>query len=192
MKGGIVALVGRPNVGKSTLLNQILKQKVSITSPKPQTTRRLIQAAYEDQRGQIIFTDTPGIFAKVQDRVASKINKLAVGWMGNVDLILYMIDKTRSRGPEENRILGIVRQSSAPKILVYNKIDIKKPDYSYEYKVYEEEFDDVVYISALKATHIKTLLAKIFDFLPEISQPLFDSDSLSPTSFKYQFPHVFG
>jgi len=173
-------LVGRPNAGKSTLLNQILQQKVSITSPKPQTTRRLIQAAYQDERGQIIFTDTPGVFAKVEDRVAARVNKLALSWQSGVDLVLYLIDRSRSRGPEENKILGIVRQLTVPKIMVYNKIDIKKPDYTYEYKVYESEFEAVVAISALKGTHIKTLLTKIFDLLPPLKKPLFDPDQLAP------------
>ncbi len=181
MKTGIVALVGRPNVGKSTLLNQIMHQKVSITSPRPQTTRRLIQAAYADERGQIIFIDTPGIFAKVEGQVAAKINALAAKWQGNVDLIVYMVDKTRARGREENRILGLVRQAKVPKIMVYNKIDIKKPDYTYEYRVYESEFDDVVSISALKGQHIKTLLEKIFNFLKESDTPLFDSQNLPPS-----------
>ncbi len=181
MKGGIVTLVGRPNVGKSTLLNQIMNQKVSITSPKPQTTRRLIQAAYHDDKGQIIFIDTPGIFAKIKDRVSATINKLATGWTENVDLVVYMIDKTRARGPEENRILGIVRQINTPKILVYNKIDIKQPDYRYQYKVYESEFDDIVEISALHGTHIKTLINKIYNFLPQLDQPLFNLDNLSPS-----------
>ncbi len=181
MKTGIVALVGRPNVGKSTLLNQIMHQKVSITSPRPQTTRRLIQAAYADERGQIIFIDTPGIFAKIEGQVAAKINALATKWQGNVDLIVYMVDKTRARGREENRILGLVRQAKVPKIMVYNKIDIKKPDYTYEYRVYESEFDDIVSISALKGQHIKTLLEKIFSFLKESDTPLFDSQNLPPS-----------
>ncbi len=181
MKTGIVALVGRPNAGKSTLLNQIMNQKVSITSPRPQTTRRLIQAAYEDERGQIIFIDTPGIFAKVEGQVAAKINTIATRWQGTVDLIVYLVDKTRARGREENRILGIVRQAKVPKILAYNKIDIKHPDYTYEYRVYESEFDDVVAISALKGTHVKTLLEKIFNFLKESTTPLFDSEHLPPS-----------
>ncbi len=183
MRGGIVAIVGRPNAGKSTLLNQMLQQKVSIISPKPQTTRRLLQAGYQDERGQIIFVDTPGIFAKIEDTVSARVNKLALGWQNQVDVVVYLVDKTRGRGIEENRILGIVRQVDVPKILVYNKIDIHKPDYLYEYKVYELEFDDVVSISALKGTHVKTLIAKIFSFLPEIDKPMFDLKNKTALDF---------
>src|SRR3989338_5458480 len=104
MKSGVVALVGRPNVGKSTLLNAILGRKVAITSPKPQTTRFPIQAVYEDDRGQIIFTDTPGIFAKAEDTLSKKINPLAQSALKNKDLnvILYLVDHTRDRDIEEN------------------------------------------------------------------------------------------
>ena len=102
MKSGIVALIGRPNVGKSTLVNAILRQKVSITSPKPQTTRFPIQAFYEDERGQIVFIDTPGIFAKAPDQLSSKINKRTTEAIAvSADLVLYFIDHTRKRDFEE-------------------------------------------------------------------------------------------
>ncbi len=90
MKSGVVALVGRPNVGKSTLLNTFLGQKVSITSPKPQTTRFPVQAVYEDERGQIIFVDTPGIFTKVKDQVAARINLRTEEMIEKgIDIIIY-------------------------------------------------------------------------------------------------------
>ncbi|KKU87922.1 MAG: GTPase Era [Candidatus Gottesmanbacteria bacterium GW2011_GWA2_47_9] len=168
MKSGIVALIGRPNVGKSTLVNAILRQKVSITSPKPQTTRFSIQAVFEDERGQIIFIDTPGIFGKVEDQLAARINKRAEESLGqNIDVVLYMIDHTRARAEEENKTLGIVRRATVPKILVINKIDIKQPTHIIQYKFMEEEFDDVVRISALTGAHIPTLLNTIFSHLPE-------------------------
>ena len=168
MKSGIVALIGRPNVGKSTLVNAILRQKVSITSPKPQTTRFSIQAVFEDEHGQIIFIDTPGIFGKVEDQLAARINKRAEESLGqNIDVVLYMIDHTRARAEEENKTLGIVRRATVPKILVINKIDIKQPTHIIQYKFMEEEFDDVVRISALTGAHIPTLLNTIFSHLPE-------------------------
>ncbi len=178
MKSGTVTLIGRPNVGKSTLVNAILRQKVSITSPKPQTTRFSIQAVYEDARGQIIFVDTPGIFGKVEDTLASRINKRAEESLSqNVDVVLYMIDHTRIRADEENKTLGIARRVNVPKILVINKIDIKQPTHIIQYKFMEEEFDAVVRISALTGAHIPTLLNTVFSYLPE-REPTVDATGL--------------
>jgi len=173
MKAGNVAIVGRPNAGKSTLINAILGKKISIVSPKPQTTRRIINGYWWDDNTQIIFWDTPGIFTRVKDLVAQKSNRLPQQSLENADVILYLIDKTRGRGDEENRILGLVRQIKKPKILVINKIDIKEPDYTYEYKFLEDEFDDHIAISSQKKTNIKALMQKIISFLPE-GDPLFD------------------
>ena len=179
MKSGIVALIGRPNTGKSTLLNHILGHKVSITSPKPQTTRFNIQAIYEDERGQILFIDTPGIFWKIDDPLAKKINlqaekSLATG----VDLVVYMIDHTRERDFEENKTLGIVRKANVPKILVINKIDIQQPSHRIQYKFMEEEFDCVIEVSALEHKNIPILLDAIFSRLPE-GKPIIDTKTLN-------------
>lgn len=179
MKAGNVVVIGRPNVGKSTLINALVGQKITITSPKPQTTRRVIKGIYWDDRGQIIFWDTPGIFEKVKDPLSKKVNLLPGETLKQADLVLYVVDHTRPRGKEENKTLGLVRKTSVPKILAYNKIDIQKPDFTHEYAVYEEEFDDVVKISALKKLHLKTLLEKIFLLLPE-QEPLFDPQQLPP------------
>jgi len=168
MKTGIVALIGRPNVGKSTLLNNILGQKVSITSPKPQTTRFTIQAVYEDKRGQIIFVDTPGIFTGVRDPLAKRINERTEDAIsGGVDVVLYMVDHTREKDIEENKVLGIVRKIKAPKVLVINKTDVKRPTHIVQYKFMENEFDHVVEISALQHKNLNILLETIFDYLPE-------------------------
>lgn len=175
MKSGIVTIIGRPNVGKSTLLNRILGHKVSITSPKPQTTRFNLHAVYEDNRGQIIFVDTPGIFGKVSDTLARRINPKAEESLSQgVNVALYMIDHTRERDFEENKALGIVRKAKVPKILVINKIDIKQPTHIVQYKFMEDEFDAVVEISALASKNINTLMDAIFSFLPE-GKPLIDT-----------------
>ena len=161
-KSGIVTLIGRPNVGKSTLLNNLLGHKVSITSPKPQTTRFNIQAVYEDDQGQIVFIDTPGIFGKVQDPLAKKINtKAGEALNPDVDVLLYMVDHTRERAFEENKTLGMVRKATCPKILVINKTDVKKPSHIEQYKFMEDEFDHVIEISALKRHNLNTLIDTI-------------------------------
>ncbi|OGK38991.1 GTPase Era [Candidatus Roizmanbacteria bacterium RIFCSPHIGHO2_12_FULL_44_10] len=182
MKSGTVALIGRPNVGKSTLVNNIIGQKVAITSPKPQTTRFPIHGLYEDDRGQIIFVDTPGIFRKPKDPVSKKINKKALGSFGpDIDLLLYIVDHTRTRDFEEARVLGIVRGiKKIPKILVINKIDVKEPSYLPLYKFLEDEFDTVIKVSAINKTHINQLLEAIFEKLPE-GKPIVDSS-------KYVYP----
>ncbi len=167
-KVGVVCIVGRPNAGKSTLLNMILRQKVSITSPKPQTTRFPLQAVYEDKRGQIIFVDTPGVFGKTPDRLSKRINSKAEEALGSdVDVVVYLIDHTRERDFEENKALGIVRKSKGAKILAINKIDVKHPTHIVQYKFLEDEFDDVVELSALEGKNIPNLLDAIFKHLHE-------------------------
>ncbi|MFH0749429.1 MAG: GTPase Era [Candidatus Gottesmanbacteria bacterium] len=178
-KVGVVCIVGRPNAGKSTLLNMILRQKVSITSPKPQTTRFPLQAVYEDERGQIIFVDTPGIFGKTPDRLSKRVNsKAEEALSSNVDVVVYLIDHTRERDFEENKALGIVRKTNATKILAINKIDIKRPTHIVQYKFLEDEFDDVVELSALQGKNIPSLLDAIFEHLP-VGEPTIDTKTLT-------------
>lgn len=186
-KSGVVALLGRPNAGKSTLLNALLNQKVSVTSPKPQTTQFSVQAVYEDHRGQIIFSDTPGIFAKTDNPKAHDINFTAEHTLDEgVDVVVYVVDKTRERGIEENKVLGLVRKVDAPKILVINKTDKKHPDFLEQYKFMEEEFDATIELSARTRTNLNVLLDTIFAFLKpgeklveskELSTPILNMDS---------------
>lgn len=167
MKSGTVLLIGRPNVGKSTFINNLIGQKVAITSPKPQTTRFPIRAVYQQPEGTIIFVDTPGIMKKTEDYLSEKINKQTIQALNQeLDLVLYMVDHTRKRDFEEGRVLGFVRQIEKPKILVINKIDIEEPSYLPQYKFLEDEFNDVFQISALKKQHFKPLLKRIFELLP--------------------------
>jgi len=173
MRQGKVLLIGRPNVGKSTFLNNLIGQKVAITSPKPQTTRFPIKALYQDERGEIIFIDTPGLMRKAEDFLSENINKKTLQALNEeVDVVLYMVDPTRKRDFEEARVLGLVRRLEKPKILVFNKIDLwqdgKKSNYLPQYKFLEEEFPNVFYISALKKIHIKPLIEKIFSLLPKV------------------------
>ncbi|KKR87349.1 GTPase Era [Candidatus Gottesmanbacteria bacterium RIFCSPLOWO2_01_FULL_46_21] len=178
MKSGIVCLVGRPNVGKSTLLNNILGQKVAITSPKPQTTRVNLEAIYEDDRGQIVFVDTPGIFGKVVDSLSKRINPRAEQALSrHVDVVIYMVDHTREKDFEENKAIGIVRKIKAPKILVINKSDVRTPTYIVQYKFLEEEFDRTIEISALHRKNLNTLLEAIFELLPE-GKPMVDTKDM--------------
>jgi len=178
IKIGKVLLVGRANVGKSTFVNNIIGQKVAITSPKPQTTRFSIRALYEEERGKIIFVDTPGIVGKAKDYLSKKINAKTLQILNEqVDLVIYMVDQTRKRDFEESKVLGLVRKINKPKILVINKIDDPGKSFLPQYKFLEDEFKDVFQISAINKTHVKPLLDKIFEYLPEKN---IDSEELPP------------
>lgn len=168
MNIGKVLLLGRPNVGKSTFVNNLIGQKVAITSPKPQTTRFPIKAVYTDERGKIIFVDTPGIMGKTEDRLSEDINKKTLQILNEeVDLVIYIIDHTRKRDFEEARVLGMVRKINKPKILVINKVDLQEKTYLPQYKFLEDEFKYVFQISAINKTHFKPLLDKIFELIPK-------------------------
>lgn len=167
MKTGKVLLLGRPNVGKSTFINNLIGQKVAITSPKPQTTRFPIKAVYTEERGQIIFVDTPGVMGKTEDRLSEDINKKTLQSLNEeADLVIYMIDHTRKRDFEEARVLGMVRKINKPKILVINKVDLQEKTYLPQYKFLEDEFKYVFQISGINKTHVKPLLDKIFELIP--------------------------
>ena len=178
IKIGKVLLVGRANVGKSTFVNNVIGQKVAITSPKPQTTRFSIRALYEEERGKIIFVDTPGIVGKAKDFLSKRINEKTLQILNeSVDLVIYMVDATRKRDFEESKVLGLVRKINRPKILVINKIDDPGKSFLPQYKFLEEEFKDVFQISAINNMHVKPLLDKIFEYLPEKN---IDSEKLPP------------
>ncbi len=162
---GKVALVGRPNVGKSTLLNSFVSQKVAIISPKPQTTRSQIVAYYEDERGQIFFLDTPGFYSARAG--VSQFNSLMANAIKEADLILYVVDHTRDWGQEEERIWNMVLGSEKPVILVINKIDVSAPSFKASYlALLASKVKAVIEASALRAQHIKSVIEQIYQFLP--------------------------
>lgn len=171
MKEGKVLLIGRPNVGKSTFINNIIGQKVAITSPKPQTTRFPIEGLLEDSRGKIVFVDTPGIFEKTKDNLAKCINIRTLATINKkTDVVLFFIDPTRKRDFEDAKVLGIARKILSPVILVINKSD-KEQKFLPQFMFLEDEFPDRFQISALKGHGLDLLLDRIFELLPEIDTP---------------------
>ncbi len=160
MKSGFVALVGRPNVGKSTLLNAIIGKKVAITSDKPQTTRNLIQGIRTDEDSQMIFVDTPGIH-KPKNKLGKILNKQAYYSIESVDVILYLIDITEELGKGDMFVIDVLKKVSVPVILVINKID-KLPRQEILKKIDEFKdlynFDEIVPISAYKKDNIDRLI----------------------------------
>lgn len=168
-KYGTAAIIGRPNTGKSTLLNAIMNQKVTITSPLPQTTRKNVRVRYQDERGAIDFIDTPGMMGKIEDLVGKKANRETPKSLSGADVVICLMDISRPKNEEDNKVIGLVRKSTVPKILVYNKIDKAKVSQGYlpEYNFLEEEFDHVVGISAIRNKNVRELIKIIFELLPE-------------------------
>ncbi|UFJ43146.1 GTPase Era [Brevibacillus humidisoli] len=168
-KSGFAAIIGRPNVGKSTLLNQIVGQKVAIMSNKPQTTRNKIRAVHTTERGQIIFLDTPGIH-KPKSKLGDYMVTVAENSLNEVDLVLYVIDATEKYGPGEEYIIERLQQVKTPVFLVINKIDQVHPEALLplidEYRT-RYEFQQIVPVSALEGNNTQALLDAIFEQLPE-------------------------
>lgn len=178
MKVGFVALVGRSNTGKSTLLNALVGTKVAITTPKPQTTRQAIQGVLHGAEGQIIFVDTPGVFRKRRDAVTNRMNAAAKGALEDVDVVLYIVDPTRAIGEEEEDIMKLIADVTSPKLLIINKIDELRPRYIEDYRALSPDFAGTLEVSALKGTHLKTLLKEIYARLPE-GEPVYPEHQIT-------------
>jgi GTP-binding protein Era len=189
MKAGFVALVGRSNTGKSTLLNALVGTKIAITTPKPQTTRQPIQGVHHAPEGQIVFVDTPGIFRKRADRLTSKLNQAARESLKGVDLLLYVVDPTRAIGDEEEQSMRMIKAAGIPTLLVVNKIDEERPRYLEDYRALTPDFAAIVEVSALRGTHLKTLLKEIYARLPE-GEPLYPEHQITNVDNKFWYAEL--
>ena len=179
-KAGFVAVIGRPNVGKSTLTNRMIGQKIAITSDKPQTTRNRIRTVYTDERGQVVFLDTPGIF-KAKNRLGEYMMSVAKKTVSEVDLILWIVEASDYIGKSDSAIAEDLRGLKTPIILVINKIDTKKKDELFGIiDKYKDlcDFAEIVPVSALKGDNTDTLLEQIFKYMPE-GVPFFDEDTVT-------------
>ena len=159
-KSGFIAVVGRPNVGKSTLINRIIRQKVTIVSDKAQTTRNKILCIHTDDECQIIFLDTPGIH-KPKDKLGTAINETALNTAGGVDVVLLIVDGSKKFGKGDQYILDMLAESESKRVLAINKMDLVSPDAYLElYSRYDESglFDEIFGISALQGTNIEHLM----------------------------------
>ncbi len=182
-KSGLAVLIGRSNAGKSTLLNSLVGTKVAIATPKPQTTRHVIQGILHDPRGQIVFVDTPGIFTQIPDLLTTKLNAKAKDALEGIDVVLYVADPSRHVGDEERAVYRVVKSAEGTKILVLNKSDIDRP-YIDEYLAWSDDFDAVIEVSALNAKNIKELVDMIFERLPE-GEPLYPEGQLTGVENKF-------
>ncbi len=169
MKSGFIGIVGRPNVGKSTLLNAILGEKIAIVSDKPQTTRNTIRGIYTKDDLQMVFLDTPGIH-KPRNKLGDYMVNAATTTFNDTEAIVFIVDDRLSKGPGDKYIVDILKDVKTPKILVINKIDKMTPDeYKAIYDEYEELglFKEIIGISAKENHNVDTLIGTLEGLLPE-------------------------
>lgn len=186
MRSGFVSLIGRPNVGKSTLLNSIIGKKVAITSSKPQTTRNIIQGIYNEQDTQIVFVDTPGIH-KPNHKLGTYLNKQAYYSIEDVDVILFLIDVTQSLGTGDKFVLDKIKTVDKPVILIMNKIDkIAKEDLLAKINEYKDlyDFKEIIPVSALKHDNVKEVVETLKKYLPDAVQ-FYDENTITNKSIEF-------
>ncbi len=167
LKAGFVVLVGRSNVGKSTLLNELVGTKVSITTPKPQTTRLPVQGILTRPDGQAVFVDTPGLMKKAKDELTRKLLESIRDSLTDVDVIVYVADPTRAIGDEEKAMLAMVRDIEKTKILVINKCDLLEKPFLDHYHDLSPQFAATIDVSAKTSANVAALAELIFQHLPE-------------------------
>lgn len=180
-KSGFAAIIGRPNVGKSTMMNQLIGQKIAITSKKPQTTRNRIQTVYTDEeKGQIVFVDTPGIH-KAKNRLGEYMVNVAEQTLHDVDVILWLVEPTTFIGAGERHILEKLKKVNTPVILIINKTDtVKREDVFLYIDTYRKEYDfaEIVPLSALRGENTEILPDLIFKYLP-YGPMFYDEDTVT-------------
>ncbi len=180
LKSGFATLIGRPNVGKSTLMNALIGQKIAITSKKPQTTRNRIRTVYTCEEGQIVFLDTPGIH-KAKNKLGDYMVDVAKSTLSEVDVILWLVEPTDYIGAGERHIIEELKKIKTPVILVINKIDTVKKELILTYiDAYRKELDfaEIVPVSALKEDGIQVLLNCVMKYLP-CGDPFYDEDTVT-------------
>ncbi|HLQ74043.1 MAG TPA: GTPase Era [Bacillota bacterium] len=167
-KSGFISIIGRPNVGKSTFINQAIGQKISIISDKPQTTRNKIQCIYTDDDTQMVFIDTPGIH-KPKHRLGDHLVRVAKSTLNEVEAILFMIDASEGYGRGDQFIIDLLKTVDSPVFLIINKVDLIHPDELFPLiDTYKEkiDFEEIIPISALNGNNVTYLLNELKNYLP--------------------------
>ena len=191
MKSGFIGLIGRPNVGKSTLLNNILGKKVAITSDKPQTTRNIIQGIYNDEESQIVFVDTPGIH-KPQTKLGSYLNKQAYYSLDDVDVVIMLADVSSDLGSGDKFIIDKFKDINKPVILVLNKIDkIEKEKILLKIDEYKDlyNFSEIIPVSGLKGINVDTFINVCKKYLKD-SVKYYDNDTFTNKSVEFLISEI--
>ena len=190
MRSGFVAVVGRPNVGKSTLINQVVGAKVAITSNKPQTTRNIIQGIYNEEETQIVFVDTPGIH-KPSSKLGKTLNNQAYYSLNDSDIIMFVVD-TSGLGKGDEFVLNEIKKANKEVILVINKIDtVSKEELIKIVTEYSKlyDFSDIVPISALKKNNIKELIKVIKKYLKD-EIAYYGKNDITNRSIEFQISEI--
>ena len=177
-------MIGRSNVGKSTLLNALVGSKIAITTPKPQTTRAPIQGVVSQDEGQIVFVDTPGVLKGAKDALSKKLAQMVRESLRDVDVIAYVVDPTREVGQEEREVMRLIESIDKPRVLVINKIDLPKKPYIDFYRDLAPQYTATLEVSALRGTHVRGLIQKLFELLPE-GEPYYPEGQLTNMPNKF-------
>lgn len=180
LKSGFATIIGRPNVGKSTLMNCLIGQKIAITSNKPQTTRNRIMTVYTGEEGQIVFLDTPGLH-KAKNKLGNYMMTAANSSIKDADVVLWMVEAGKELGNNERDILEMLKTVNTPKLLVINKIDsLKREDIPATIRYYADacKFDEIIPVSATEGTNTDELLSCIFKYLP-YGEPFYDEETVT-------------
>ncbi len=191
MKSGFVTLIGRPNVGKSTLINSIVGKKVAITSNKPQTTRNIIQGIYNDSDSQIVFVDTPGIH-KPSHKLGKTLNKQAYYSVNDVDIILFLVDGSEELGRGDKYIIESLKEIKKPVILIINKIDkLSKEQIILKISEYKDlyEFKEIIPLSALKKKNIDTVATVLKKYLTDDIK-YYEEDTYTNKNITFQVAEI--
>ena len=191
MRSGFVGIIGRPNVGKSTLLNSIVGKKIAITTSKPQTTRNIIQGIYNEDDTQIVFVDTPGIH-KPNNKLGQTLNKQAYYSMEDTDILLWIVDAKEPYGKGDEFVVEKLKTVDKPVILVLNKIDkISREEIMNKIIEYNDlyNFSEIVPVSALKKDNIKELVKVIKNYLPDEFQ-YYGKDDVTNKSLEFLMAEI--
>ena len=185
-KAGFAAIIGRPNVGKSTMMNQLIGQKIAITSDRPQTTRNRIQTVYTCEEGQIIFLDTPGYLRKAGNKLGEYMIDLSVGTLSDADVVLWLIEPSSYIGEGDREIAEALKKAGTPVLLVINKIDLVQKEQLLgiidSWKDFYP-FAEIIPVSGLKRRNLDELIKCIFRCLPE-GPLLYDEETLTDQSMR--------